>query len=42
MAVSDRVIVMSKGRITGELVGDEIETNNLTKHITQSKVGESA
>ena len=42
MAVSDRVIVMSKGRITGELVGNEIETNNLTQHITQSKVGASA
>ena len=37
LAVSDRVIVMSKGCITSELKGDEIEVNNLNKKITHSK-----
>ena len=35
LAVSDRVIVMSKGRIIKELSGDQIDQNNLTRYITQ-------
>ena len=42
MAVSDRVIVMSKGHIIDEIVGDAIQLNNLTKSITRSEVGETA
>ena len=34
LAVSDRVLVMSKGKVMQELTGDEIETTNLMKHIT--------
>ncbi len=34
LAVSDRLVVMSKGHITGELIGDEIEQNNVLKSIT--------
>jgi ribose transport system ATP-binding protein len=34
LAVSDRLIVMSKGHIIGELTGDEIEQNNVLKCIT--------
>ena len=34
VAVSDRVIVMSKGHITGEIVGDEIKQSNVLKHVT--------
>lgn len=41
LAVSDRVVVMSKGHITGELRGDDIEQGNLTRYITQSEVGGS-
>ena len=41
-AVSDRVIVMSKGRITSELHADEINQSNLTRHITQSGGSEKA
>ena len=37
LAVSDRVIVMSKGCITSELKGEEIEINNLNRKITHSK-----
>lgn len=40
MAVSDRIIVMSKGRITNELRGEEITLGNITKKITQAEVGE--
>ena len=42
MAVSDRVIVMSKGRITHEIKGDDIELTRLTSSITQSGAGETA
>ena len=41
-AVSDRVIIMSKGRITGELHADEINQSNLTHHITQSRGSDKA
>lgn len=34
LAVSNRVIVMNKGKIVSELVGGEIEQANLTRHIT--------
>lgn len=34
VSVSDRVIIMSKGHITGELEAEEIEQNNVLKHIT--------
>jgi len=34
VAVSDRVIVMSKGHITGELEGDEIVQSNVLKYVT--------
>ncbi|MEG0108435.1 MAG: sugar ABC transporter ATP-binding protein, partial [Lachnospiraceae bacterium] len=34
VSVSDRVIIMSKGHITGELEAGEIEQNNVLKHIT--------
>lgn len=34
VAVSDRVIVMSKGHITGEIVGDEIKQSNVLKYVT--------
>lgn len=34
VTVSDRVIIMSKGRITGELEAEELEENNVLKYIT--------
>ncbi|MFR3755494.1 MAG: hypothetical protein ACLTW9_30360 [Enterocloster sp.] len=34
VSVSDRIIVMSKGQITGELEAEEIEQNNVLRHIT--------
>jgi ribose transport system ATP-binding protein len=34
LAVSDRVIIMSKGKIVSELTGSEIGQGNLTRHIT--------
>jgi ABC-type sugar transport system ATPase subunit len=34
LAVSDRVVIMSKGKIISELTGPEIEQGNLTRHIT--------
>lgn len=34
VAVSDRVIVMSKGHITGEMKGDEIKQSNVLKYVT--------
>lgn len=34
VSVSDRIIIMSKGHITGELEADEIEQNIVLKHIT--------
>lgn len=34
VSVSDRVIIMSKGHITGELKADELEENNVLKYIT--------
>lgn len=34
VAVSDRIIIMSKGHITGELQAEEIEQNNVMKCIT--------
>lgn len=34
VAVSDRVIVMSKGHITGEIEGDEIKQSNVLKYVT--------
>lgn len=34
VAVSDRVIVMSKGHITGEVEGDEIQQSNVLKYVT--------
>lgn len=34
VSVSDRIIIMSKGHITGELEAEEIEQNNVLKHIT--------
>lgn len=34
VAVSDRVIVMSKGHITGELIGDEIVQGSVLKYVT--------
>jgi ribose transport system ATP-binding protein len=34
VSVSDRIIVMSKGQITGELQAEEIAENNVLKHIT--------
>lgn len=34
VAVSDRIIIMSKGQITGELTGEEIEQSNVLKCIT--------
>lgn len=34
VSVSDRIIVMSKGHVTGELEAEEIEQNNVLKHIT--------
>lgn len=34
VSVSDRIIIMSKGHITGELEADEIEQNNVLKYIT--------
>lgn len=33
-AVSDRVIIMSKGHITGELEGEDIMQNNILKYVT--------
>ena len=35
MSVSDRVVVMSKGKVTGELRAEDITQNNLTRYITQ-------
>ncbi|MBQ7732554.1 MAG: sugar ABC transporter ATP-binding protein [Synergistaceae bacterium] len=35
MSVSDRVVVMSKGKVTGELKAEDITQNNLTRYITQ-------
>jgi ribose transport system ATP-binding protein len=34
LAVSNRVVIMSKGKIIGELTGGEIEQGNLTRNIT--------
>lgn len=34
VSVSDRIIIMSKGHITGELEAEEIEQNNVLKYIT--------
>jgi ribose transport system ATP-binding protein len=34
VSVSDRIIIMSKGHITGELEANEIEQNTVLKHIT--------
>jgi ABC-type sugar transport system ATPase subunit len=34
LAVSNRVIIMSKGKIVSELTGSEIGQGNLTRHIT--------
>jgi len=34
VAVSDRVIIMSKGHITGEIEGDEINQGNVLKYVT--------
>lgn len=34
VSVSDRIVIMSKGHITGELEAEEIEQNNVLKHIT--------
>lgn len=34
VSVSDRIIIMSKGHITGELQAEEIEQNNVLKRIT--------
>ena len=35
MSVSDRVVVISKGKVTGELKAGDITQNNLTRYITQ-------
>lgn len=34
VTVSDRIIIMSKGRIAGELEAEELEENNVLKYIT--------
>ena len=34
VSVSDRIIIMSKGHITGELEAEEIEQNTVLRHIT--------
>lgn len=34
VSVSDRVIIMAKGHITGELAAEELEENNVLKYIT--------
>jgi ribose transport system ATP-binding protein len=34
LAVSSRVVIMSRGKIVSELTGGEIEQGNLTRHIT--------